>query len=138
VFIVPKSVRMKHARDTLIEQPFIRLARQSWTGRFIDQTLRQRGIDVQTVMELDTPDGIAEMVARGFGISIIPLYDGRWLDDSRLNVWRFSQPKLERGVSVLERQAHTRTALTGALVQRLLDTQRNNRRSVRLKTTSLD
>lgn len=137
VFIAPKRVAMTNVSTVLSKEPFIWLARHSWTGRFIDQTLRQHNIKVQTVMELDTPDGISEMVARGFGVSIIPMYDARWLTDPRLSIWRFSKPQLERGIGLVERQAHTRTTLTAELLQHLLEVKNANRRSKSLKTATL-
>jgi DNA-binding transcriptional LysR family regulator len=136
VFVAPRRVAMSTVRTVLAHEPFIWLARRSWTGRFIDQMLRRYEIKVQAVMELDTPDGISEMVARGFGVSIIPLYDGRWLTDSRLSIWRFSKPRLERGIGLLERQAHTRTSLTAALLRHLQEVTRSNRRAS-LKTAVL-
>jgi DNA-binding transcriptional LysR family regulator len=128
VFIAHKTLKMTDPRKVLSQEPFIWLARGSWTGRLIDQMLRQHRIQVQDVMELDMPELIAEMVARGFGVSIIPLYDGKWLKDRRLKIWRFGKPRMKRGVSLLQRRAHPRTVITLALLQCLLDVARNNRR----------
>jgi DNA-binding transcriptional LysR family regulator len=137
VFVAPSRVRMTRVKDVLSEEPFIWLSRHSWTGRFIDQTLRRHNVKVDTVMELDTPDGISEMVARGFGVSIIPLYDARWLSDPRLRIWRFRQPRLERGVGLVERRVHTRTTLTATFLTHLLDVKAANRRTFAIKATTL-
>lgn len=137
VFIAPRRVTMTTVSAVLSREPFIWLARRSWTGRFIDQTLRQHEVKVQTVMELDTPEGISEMVARGFGVSIIPMYDARWVTDKRLSIWRFTKPRLERGIGLIERQAHTRTTLTAALLRHMLEVTRASRRATSLKTATL-
>lgn len=115
-------------RKVLSEEPFIWLARGSCTGRLIDHVLRQHRIQVQDVMELDMPELIAEMVARGFAVSIIPMYDGKWLIDPRLKIWRFDKPRIKRGVSLLQRRAHPRTVITMALLQCLLDVAKTNNR----------
>lgn len=137
VFIAPRRVKMTTVRAVLSREPFIWLARRSWTGRFIDQTLRQYDAKVKTVMELDAPEAISEMVARGFGVSIIPVYDARWLTDPRLAIWRIAEPRLDRGIGLLERRAHTRTTLSAALLQHLLAVSRTGRRSRKLKTATL-
>ena len=129
VFIAHKTLKMTQPRKILSEEPFIWLSRGSWTGRLIDQMLGQHGIQVQDVMELDMPELIAEMVARGFGVSIIPMYDGKWLKDPRLKIWRFDKPRIKRGVSLLQRRAHPRSVITMALLQCLLDVATNNRRA---------
>src|SRR5688572_8145516 len=127
-FIARKTMKMTHPRKVVTEEPFLRLARHSWTGRLVDQMLRNNGIKVQDVMELDTPEVIAEMVARGFGVSIIPMSDGNWLRDPRLKVWLLDKPKIERCVSLVERRAHPRSVITSALVRSLLEISKTTRR----------
>lgn len=121
IFVACEKLKTMQPRKVLSSEPFIRLSRLSGTGKLIDQMLRQNGVQVQDCMELDTPELITEMVARGLGVSIIPMYDGNWLKDSRLKLWRIDKPRIDRAVSLVERQAHSRTRLTSALLQCLLD-----------------
>lgn len=137
VYIAPSDLPTASVSAALVEEPFIWLSRHSWTGRYIEQTLRRHDIKVKTVMELDTPDGIAEMVARGFGVSIIPLYDAKWLHDERLSIWRFSRPVLERGIGLLERRSHAHAPLTAALLDHLVRVNRSGRRRAAIPITSL-
>lgn len=116
VLIAPRSMKITAARKVLISQPFIRLTRSGWGGRAIDSFLRENNIAVRAVMDLDTPDVIISMVAREFGVAIIPMYDEGWHRDSRLQVLRLSKPTLAVNIHMVERRSHARAALTAWLL----------------------
>lgn len=127
--IAPARVKAANARRVLAELPYIRVTRQSWTGRLIDDVLRRNRITVNDIMELDSLQAAAEMVGSGLGVSIMPLYEGKWQDDPRLRIWILEKPRIERTIGMIERQAHTRTAITAALLKCLLDQERPGRRT---------
>lgn len=137
VLITPKSLKLTNAREILSREPFIRFTQHAWTGRRIERTMRELNIKVNNNMELDTPEVIAEMVARGFGVSIIPLYEGKWKSDLRLKIWRLIEPRMERGISLVERRTHNRATLTAALLRHLLNSSSANSMNNKLPTLSL-
>ena len=108
-------------KQLLATLPYIRVTRHSWTGRLIDDVLKRSHIAVRDAMELDSLQAAAEMVGRGLGVSIMPLYEGKWQDDPRLKIWIIDRPRIGRAIGLIERQAHTRTAITAALLDCLRD-----------------
>lgn len=121
VLFTPRRARVTNLRQILAEQPFIRINRLSWTGQLIEHTLRRHDIKVNDVMELDSLETIRQMVARGFGVSILPLDESRWLDDVRVKTWPLVQPIIYRTVGLIERQAHSRSRFTAVLRASLLE-----------------
>lgn len=113
--LAPAKVKVNSARDLLAMLPYIRITRQSWTGRLIDDALKRNHIIVNDTMELDSLQAAVEMVGQGLGISIMPLYEGKWQDDPRLRIWVIDKPRIERTIGLIERRTHTRTIITAAL-----------------------
>lgn len=56
--------------ETFRMLPYIGFARSTWLGRDIDALLRPHGISA--TIELDSIDAVENLVARGFGASIVP------------------------------------------------------------------
>jgi DNA-binding transcriptional LysR family regulator len=57
----------------LIEsEPFIRYDRRSFGGRQVDVFLRKKRIAVREAIEADELHGIAQLVARGMGVALLP------------------------------------------------------------------
>ena len=86
-------------------------------------------------MELDSLQAAAEMVGHGLGVSIMPLYEGKWQEDPRLKIW-IIKPRIGRTIGLIERHAHTCTAITAALLDCLRD-QDASRKSRRLPVVTL-
>lgn len=119
--VTPAQAKISSARHLLEKLPYIRVTRHSWTGRLIDDVLKRHHIEVNDSMELDSLQAAAEMVARGLGVSIMPLYEGKWHDDPRLRIWLLVKPRVGRTIGFIERQAHMRTTITAALLDCLRD-----------------
>lgn len=115
VLFTPVRTSVASLRQLLAERPFIRVNRLSWTGRQVDSTLKDHGIRVNDVMELDSLETIREMVARGFGVSILPLAESRWGDDPRVQAWPLVLPTIYRTVGLVERRSEGRSHLVAAL-----------------------
>lgn len=58
--------------DILVTRPFIGFARHTWLGAQIHASLRENGIRVNQIVELDSIDAIENLVARGVGVSVVP------------------------------------------------------------------
>lgn len=119
VLIAGRGVRVKSMRELFARETFIRVNRQSWTGRLIDRALRTARLPVRDLMELDSIDAIVDMVSRGLGVSIIPLYEGAWQSSPDVKWWLISQPRVERTIGLIEREPHSKAAITGAFLASL-------------------
>jgi DNA-binding transcriptional LysR family regulator len=120
VLFTQSQTHVSSVRQILSERPFIRVNRLSWTGRQVDITLKTYGIKVNDAMELDSLETIREMVARGLGVSILPLDESRWGDDPRVQAWPLVQPTLYRTIGLVERHTESRSQLITALKTCLL------------------
>jgi len=137
VLFTPARMKVASLRELLAEHPFIRVNRLSWTGRQVDAILKTHGIRVNDAMELDSLETIREMVARGLGVSILPLAESRWSDDPRVQAWRLVQPTLYRTVGLVERKAESRSQLIAALRACLLDRSSRERKGARPRARAL-
>lgn len=122
VFISPAGA--PHASiDALLEEPFIRFDRHTWTGVLVDNALRQLGTARDEIMELNSIEAISEMVRRGFGVSIVPLLaNANWTRESGLQVTPLPERVTPRRVGLLERRDHPRQAFTDAVKRHFIDT----------------
>lgn len=122
VFISPAGGQ--HASiEALLEEPFIRFDRNTWTGVLVDNALRQLDFNGNEIMELNSIEAISEMVRRGFGVSIVPLLaNANWTRDTGLQVTTLPQRVTPRRVGLLERRDHPREAFTDAVKRHFIDT----------------
>lgn len=114
VLLTPGKVKVTALRRTLTEFPFIGINKQSWTGRLVQATLRRHHIAVDEVMELDSLETIKGMVARGFGVSILPLHPSQWLEDKRVKIALLTPPTV-RAIGLLQRAGNARAQAIVAL-----------------------
>lgn len=59
-------------KQILAQRPYIGFSRRTWLGSHIDQWLRQKGLGGAPAIELDSIDAIEALVARDFGVSVVP------------------------------------------------------------------
>ena len=114
--IAPKGTKGTTDRELLAAGPFIRFQRFAWAGRLIDTHLKDRGIRVNTGMEIDSLEAIAAMVEHGLGVSVVP---DRALASLPVNIEKlpFGDPPLGRVVGVVERRDNPKAHLIRALVE---------------------
>jgi DNA-binding transcriptional LysR family regulator len=62
------------ALSELSDQPFINRQPASRTRRWLDQLLRNRGVRLHNVAELDSPGAIKYALLNNMGVAILPLY----------------------------------------------------------------
>ncbi|MDA0998182.1 MAG: LysR family transcriptional regulator [Proteobacteria bacterium] len=125
--IAPKGTPGKTDRELLLAGPFIRFQRFAWAGRLIDTHLKDRGIRVSTGMEIDSLEAIAQMVAHGLGVSVVPDRAGSALPENIERV-AFGDPPLGRVVGVVERRDNPKAHLIKAFVAILADLASEPRR----------
>jgi DNA-binding transcriptional LysR family regulator len=78
IVLTPAPTPTRDAHAILASEPFIRLDRNSWTGRLTDRYLRQAGIRPRERFELEGLEAIAVMVDRGLGVSLVPDWAPPW------------------------------------------------------------
>jgi DNA-binding transcriptional LysR family regulator len=119
VMIVPRRPHFPLDKDPLKilrNAPFIRFDRTTWTGRLINDVLKQCRVTVKDEMELNSVEAIVEIVRQGFGISIVPqLANVNWARDRSLVVMHLPGVDVQRRVGLLERIRHNRMHFTQAL-----------------------
>jgi DNA-binding transcriptional LysR family regulator len=72
VLLAPASLAGSDPDALLASEPFLRYDRRTWGGQLADQYLRRHGLVARERFEMDSPDGIALLVARGLGVSLVP------------------------------------------------------------------
>lgn len=71
--VAPRNLaRDDTPRNILASQPFIAFDRRTRLGAMIDRSLRESGITINRVLELDSIDAIEFLVGEGRGISVVP------------------------------------------------------------------
>jgi len=114
--IAPKGTVGSTDRELLNAGPFIRFQRFAWAGRLIDTNLKDRGIRVNTGMEIDSLEAISSMVKHGLGVSVVPDRAGATLPDEVEKI-PFGDPPLNRVIGVVERRDNPKAHLIRALVE---------------------
>lgn len=107
----------EHSVDHLLKsQPFIRYDRQQWGGDIVDRYLRKHAPHVREWLELDALDGIATLVNKGLGVSIVPDWPSPWPEGMRLQ--RKSVPNVgTRRTGVIWNRSGLRMAAINAFVE---------------------
>ncbi|MCP4876254.1 MAG: LysR family transcriptional regulator [Gammaproteobacteria bacterium] len=93
-FYVIAPVGMEFASDAelLRSMPYIAFNKRTWVGRHIAAKLQQRGIHLSESIEIDSLEAIENLVADGFGVSIVPRRLHAALDNQKLNQVPFGNP----------------------------------------------
>ena len=76
VLLAPAAKEGANWRELIEAEPFIRYDRRSFGGRQVDVFLRKHRIAVRDSIEVDELPGIAQLVARGLGVALVPVSDG--------------------------------------------------------------
>lgn len=115
--MVPASVP-----ELLKTQRFLRFDRTQRTGVVIDRAIRKQRFKVNEFLELNSLEGIAELVRQGIGVAVVPLLRrSSWMRDDALRVLPLPQSDVRREVGMLERAQHGKMAVTAAIVQHLTE-----------------
>lgn len=118
--IAPKGTPGKTDRELLEALPYIQFQRRTWAGQLIDLHLRERGIRAPAGMEIDSLEAIADMVAHGLGVSVVP--QRRLAQDfpKGVRVLPFGDPPLYRAIGLVERPGTDHARLVDALFDELM------------------
>ncbi|WP_019996794.1 LysR substrate-binding domain-containing protein [Aureimonas ureilytica] len=116
VAIGPLSLRhIGSDAELLAALPFISFNKRAWLGQKIAAELQSRAIPLREGMDVDSLDTIEELVAEGFGVSVVPQ---RLLSQplgDRLQCLPFGAPAQSRRLSLIEHVNHRSTVLEASV-----------------------
>lgn len=101
VVISPRSLPIEDPHELLTRESFIRYDRRHWGGRLVDAYLQEWRIRPNERFELDALDGIAVMVDRELGISLVPDWAPPWPAGLHLNKKALDAPAFVRRIGLL-------------------------------------
>jgi DNA-binding transcriptional LysR family regulator len=86
----------------------------------IDRAIRKQRLKVNEFLELNSLEGIVELVRQGIGVSVVPLLRrSSWKRDDALRVMPLPQAEAKRNMGMLERAEHGKMAVTAAIARHL-------------------
>lgn len=123
VLAVPAALPGRAWARLLRDQPFLRYDRASFGGRVVARFLDEAGLQVDDRVEMDELGGLVQLVARGFGVAIVPQCPPvvPLLPGVRLLGLGRHAPRREIGL--VERRRHPQVALVAALFDALRGTR---------------
>jgi len=71
--IGPAGIDVETDASLLRSRPYIAFNKRTWVGQHIAAKLQQRGIHITPSIEIDSLEAIENLVADGFGVSVVPL-----------------------------------------------------------------
>lgn len=116
ILLVPSGMAVTDPLVTAAREPFIRYDRRVVAGKMADDYLRGRGVRVQAQFELDGIEHIAQLVAEGFGVSILPDWPVLAAPDPRLKRVSLPAPCPSRHVGVVWMRSSARSRLAEEFV----------------------
>ncbi len=108
-------IEVESDAEMLRSMPYIAFNRRTWVGRQIAARLQQRGIHVNDAIEIDSLEAIENLVAKGFGVSIVPQRLHTTMDDEKILTVPFGSPVDTRQLALVQHAARPRSALDQAI-----------------------
>lgn len=117
VLLVPESMAGPRWRTLLQRAPFIRYARSSFGGQLVEQFLSRERIAVHDAIEIVDLHGIAQMVASGAGVALVPRTTGSREWPPRVVSLDLGAHTFYREIGVVQKPRHSRHLA----IQRFID-----------------
>jgi len=115
VLLTPLDMPVQDPLLTAAREPFIQYDRKVVAGRMADEYLRSHHIKPKVRFELDGIEHIAQLVAEGFGVSILPDWPVIGPADPRIRRWPLPAPCPSREVGMVWQRSSIRSPLAAAL-----------------------
>ena len=100
--IAPAKVGVESDAELLRSMPYIAFNKNTWVGQHIAARLQRRGIHVTESIEIDSLEAIENLVADGFGVSIVPRRLHAILDPEKLFQIPFGDPVDTRQLALVQ------------------------------------
>lgn len=124
--IGPASQRPVESDLALLRaMPYIAFNQRTWVGQHIAAKLQQRGIHVNEVIEIDSLEAIENLVAGGFGVSIVPRRLHATFDHAGLLQIPFGNPVDTRQLALVQHVDRPETRLNSAITRIFTDLPRD-------------
>jgi DNA-binding transcriptional LysR family regulator len=100
--IGPAEIEVESDAELLRSMPYIAFNKRTWVGQHIAAKLQQRGIHVTESIEIDSLEAIENLVADGFGVSIVPRRLHARLEPGKLRQIPFGNPIDTRQLTLIQ------------------------------------
>ncbi|WP_285424254.1 LysR family transcriptional regulator [Pseudomonas sp. efr-133-TYG-103a] len=117
ILLTPSEMKVHDPLHTASREHFIQYDRNVVAGRMADDYLRSHNIQPKVLFELDGIEHIAQLVAEGFGVSILPDWPVMGPPDTRTKRWRLPGPCPSREVGLIWLRQSARSPLARALFE---------------------
>ncbi|MDH3760088.1 MAG: LysR family transcriptional regulator [Gammaproteobacteria bacterium] len=101
--------------ELLRSMPYIAFSRHTWVGQHIAAKLQQRGIHIRESIEIDSLEAIENLVAKGFGVSIVPRRLHARINTENIVQMPFGTPVDTRELALVRHVSRPRTSFDLAL-----------------------
>jgi DNA-binding transcriptional LysR family regulator len=128
ILLAPQGMKVRDPLLTAAREPFIQYDRKVVAGKMADEYLRSHHIKPKVRFELDGIEQIAQLVAEGFGVSILPDWPVLGPPDARSRRWALPPPAPSREVGMVWLRSSVRSPLASALCG-LIEPPRPSRRA---------
>ncbi len=115
IMLTPSEMKVQDVFITAAREPFILYDRNVVAGKMADDYLRRNNVRPKVRFELDGIEHIAQLVAEGFGVSILPDWPLLGPPDPRTKRWKLPAPCPSREVGLVWLRHSTRSPLATAL-----------------------
>jgi len=119
--IGPAGATAESDADLLRSLPYIAFNKRTWVGQHIAAKLQQRGIHIQASIEIDSLEAIENLVAEGFGVSIVPQRLHAPPQPQKLTRIAFGTPADTRQLTLIRHLAKPQSRLDSAIKATFLD-----------------
>lgn len=133
-FELPKSLQMRNIRAeslvllsryapqgdipaTLQSRPYLRYDPNAWGGRFAEKYLKDQGLELGAMCDLDGLETIAMLVADDVGVSLVPHWPGLEKLAHECVITRIPDPGYARKLVLLSKLQHPRPSILELLSQ---------------------
>ena len=113
--IAPAGTEAATDSALLRSLPYIAFNKRTWVGQHIAAKLQQRGIHIQASIEIDSLEAIENLVADGFGVSIVPQrLHAKEHTDNLVSI-PFGSPADTRQLTLIHHRARPKSSLDNAI-----------------------
>jgi|tagenome__1003787_1003787.scaffolds.fasta_scaffold20974683_5 DNA-binding transcriptional LysR family regulator len=109
--IAHRSKHGENDRDLLESHSFVRFKKVTRVGQLINEELHRRQINVESFMEVDTLEGVINLVANDLGVSVVPVRRMARPFPTEIKFVPFGNPPLVRALGILQRSENPRAHL---------------------------
>jgi DNA-binding transcriptional LysR family regulator len=121
VLIAPQDAQGEIDIELLERYPFIQFQQDTYVGQQIFALLQDRGIKVDLRMNLDSLESIANLVANGLGVSVVPQRSVAQPFPTGVKALPFGRTPAKRVIGVVERVRSPKREFIQVLTETLIE-----------------